>query len=207
MSTTTLEPIEGARLLRALAAELLLADGPARNGLFLELHRLEDTLFRLALEGHPDTPEALRGQAFSIVNPIPAPHVVRELNRLGSPLATPEVRSLYKHMNVARNNMAHEAVLARVEISRSNAKRMARLATLLADQLDPDGRGIPVEGEAAALAPARGEGVDRRWYLGVGLVVGAGLSGAILAPLDPGLIMAIAVIGATLVGALLLLDR
>ncbi len=151
MSGISFDQVEAARLLRELATELLAAEGTARNGLFLELHRLEDTIFRLALEAHPDAPPGLAARAFSLEDTLPAPQVVRELQGLSSPLATPEIRNLYKHMNMARNNMAHDAALARVTVSRSNSKRMAHLAQLLAAQLDPSGEAIP-------LPPAAGQG-------------------------------------------------
>ncbi len=134
-----LDTISAARLLRELAAELQQAQGPARNGLFLELHRLHDTIFRLSLESHPDLPPELLGTAFNLEEPLSAPQVVRELNRLGTPLATKEIRNLYKHMNMARNNLAHEAVIDRTTISNANVKRMVQLATLVAEVLDPNG--------------------------------------------------------------------
>lgn len=139
----TFDPIHAAQVLRELAAEIRTSEGVARNGLFLELHRLHDTIFRLSLESHPNLPDDLQGSAFNLEEPMPAPQVVRELNRLGSPLADKEIRNLYKHMNMARNNMAHDSVIGRVTISNSNVKRMVQLAGLVADVLDPAGEGRP----------------------------------------------------------------
>jgi len=127
----------------SVIAAALAGWGVARNGLFLELHRLLDTLFRLHLEEHPDATPELAAQAFSTADTLPAPQVVRELNRLGCPLTTQEIRNLYKHMNAVRNNMAHEAVIARVIISRTNSKRMAQLANMVADVLDAERNGLP----------------------------------------------------------------
>lgn len=141
--TDSFDPIHAAQVLRELAADIRTAEGIARNGLFLELHRLHDTIFRFSLESHPNLPDDLQGAAFNLEEPMPAPQVVRELNRLGSPLAGKEIRNLYKHMNMARNNMAHESVIGRVTISNSNVKRMVQLAGLVADVLDPAGEGQP----------------------------------------------------------------
>jgi hypothetical protein len=172
--------VEAAQLLRELAAELLLAEGVARNGLFLELHRLLDTLFRLHLEEHPDATPELAAQAFSIADTLPAPQVVRELNRLGCPLTTQEIRNLYKHMNAVRNNMAHEAVIARVIISRTNSKRMAQLANLVADVLDAERIGLPgvVEPFTVEENSYQESGQGRAVWLiaGVGLGLGIGWS-------------------------------
>ncbi|MBA3533649.1 MAG: hypothetical protein H0T73_17165 [Ardenticatenales bacterium] len=197
MSRTAWEPIESARLLRTLAAELLLSEGPTRNGLFLELHRLHDVIFRMALERHPDAPPELAAQAFAVVDALPAPQVVRELHGLGAALITPEIRSLYKHMNVARNNLAHEAVVGRVTVSKGNVKRMANLATLLATQLDPDEQGLPlVEAEERSPVRTGGREVGKLAYGVVGLLTGVGLTWTIL---DAPSGLASAVAGGTLV--------
>ncbi len=172
--------VEAAQLLRELAAELLLAEGVARNGLFLELHRLLDTLFRLHLEEHPDATPELAAQAFSIADTLPAPQVVRELNRLGCPLTTQEIRNLYKHMNAVRNNMAHEAVIARVIISRTNSKRMAQLANMVAEVLDAERNGLPGAVEPFTVEEDRyqesGQGGAVWLAVGVGLGLGIGWS-------------------------------
>lgn len=165
---------EAARLLRELAAELLWAEGVARNGLFLELHRLLDTLFRRSLEAHADVTPEVAAQAFALADPLPAPQVVRELNRLGSVIATQEIRNLYKHMNMARNNMAHEAVLARVVVSRANCKRMAQLARLVADALDPAGEGVPEAMERSEVRARRGTASWWGYVLWMGVGVGLG---------------------------------
>ncbi len=165
-----LNPVLAARLLRELATELVAADGAERNGLFLELHRLQDTLFRLALESHPQASPTLASRAFGLADPLPAPQVVRELQNLHSSWVTPEIRNLYKHMNVARNNMAHASALERVTISRSNSKRMAHLARLLADQLDPAREGLP-EARVQGRAP---------WPAAPGWLLGGGVAGMLL---------------------------
>lgn len=177
MSGTPFDRMKAARLLRALAAELMAAEGVARNGLFLELHRLEDTIFRLELESHPAAPPELAARAFSLVDALPAPQVVRELQGIDSPLATQEIRNLYKHMNMARNNMAHDATLERVMVSRSNSKRMAQLARLLATQLDPAGVAQPPPSEQRADGGRGRSGIGQSalaWLLGagVGLLMG-----------------------------------
>lgn len=172
--------VEAAQLLRELAAELLLAEGVTRNGLFLELHRLLDTLFRLHLEEHPDATPELAAQAFSVADTLPAPQVVRELNRLGCPLTTQEIRNLYKHMNAVRNNMAHEAVIARVIISRANSKRMAQLANMVADVLDAERNGLPGAVEPLTVEEdgyeEGGQGRAVWLIVGVGLGLGMGWS-------------------------------
>lgn len=204
MTTTTLDPLEAARLLRELADEMLAAEGAARNGLFLELHRLLDTLFRLALESHPKaTPEEV-ASAFSLVDSLPAPQVVRLLQGLESPLVTPEIRKLYKHMNAARNNLAHEAVVARVVVSRANVKRMAQLARLLADQLDPAQAALPAPPDPAV--PRRATGQPKAISLALGLASGAALLWAWLLAGNVALALATTTIVLTLIGAFFLLD-
>ncbi|MDQ4076331.1 MAG: hypothetical protein M3220_08795 [Chloroflexota bacterium] len=176
MLERALDRVEVARLLRELAAELLEAEGAERNGLFLELHRLQDTIFRLALESHPDAPPTLAAKAFAVVDALPAPQVVRELYALDSQLVTPEIRNLYKHMNVARNNMAHSAALARVIVSRNNSKRMARLARLLAEQLDPAHEGMSEQEEIFQLVeePRVRNSCALIWLVGLGVGVTLG---------------------------------
>ncbi len=147
------DPIHAAQVLRELAVDIRTAEGAARNGLFLDLHRLHDTIFRNSLASHPNLPDGLHGAAFNLEEPMPAPQVVRELNRLGSPLASKEIRNLYKHMNMARNNMAHDSVIGRVTISNSNVKRMVQLAELVADVLDPDREGTAHRSAAHAPRP------------------------------------------------------
>lgn len=207
-----LRPPETALLLRQLAIEVSKADYPARNGLFLELHRLHDTIFRLALESHPDAPPELAAQAFSVVDSMPVPQVIRELRKLKSELVSQEIRKLHQHMNVVRNNMAHKTVLERVPISRANAKRMARLARLMADHFDPEREAMPdIDGEGA-----KGQGSEgaTRWgwhrkalYLSVGFVAGIMLSWAVVSNANPGLIMAALIIVVTVIGGLFVLDQ
>ena len=205
MSLTTLEPIPAALLLRELADELLVAEGPARNGIFLELHRLLDTIFRLALEAHPDAPSEVRSQAFSRVDSLPAPQVVRKLWEFESELVTKEIRKLYRHMNVARNNMAHNNVLERVEVSRSNSKRMARLARLLADQLDSEQVALPDPAEKPPPPPPAWR--RHAFYLAVGFVAGLSLCWALLGSSNPAIVMATVTIIVTIIGALFMLDQ
>jgi hypothetical protein len=168
--TDDFDPIVAAGVLREIATEIRTAEGAARNGLFLELHRLHDTIFRLSLESHPDLPPELQGSAFNLEAPLPAPQVVRELNRLGSPLAGKEIRNLYKHMNMARNNMAHDSIIGRVTVSNSNVKRMVELAGLVATVLDPRGERAPLRphrlNNTAPLSRAR-------FYLLIGILSGA----------------------------------
>lgn len=138
MSGTRVEPGRTALLLHDLAAELLASEaGTERNGLFLELHRLLDTIFRDALECHPAAPPALAAQAFAVGDGLPAPQVLRELAALGSDLAQPEIRRAFDQVNAARNRMAHSATIERITVSRRHVKRMAHLARLVARTLDP----------------------------------------------------------------------
>ncbi|MGB0386119.1 MAG: hypothetical protein ACPGWR_15030 [Ardenticatenaceae bacterium] len=204
MSLTTLEPMKAALLLRELAEEVLIAEGAARNGIFLELHRLHDTIFRLALESHPDAPPEVSSLAFSRVNALPAPQVVRKLWELNSELVTPEIRKFYKHMNVARNNMAHDAVLERVMVSRSNSKRMARLATLLANQLDPEQEAMPDLYETPAPRPLWHR---HALYLSVGFIAGVCLCWALLGTSNPAIVIATITIIVTIIGGLFMLDQ
>lgn len=203
--TTTLESLDAARLLRELADEVLIADGAARNGLFLELHRLLDTIFRLALESHPDATPEEAASAFSLVESLPAPQVVRLLHGLESPLVTLEIRKLYKHMNAARNNLAHEAVVARVVVSRANVKRMAQLAHLLADQLDPAQSALPALSDSDAPRP-RAAPPSKLIPLVLGLLSGAALLWAWFLAENFALALATTTIVLTLIGALFLLD-
>lgn len=134
---------ESARLLRELAGELLARDGMARNGTFLELHRLHDVIFRAALERHPGAPPGLAARAFAVNEALPAAQVPRELAALGDPLGDPELCRLFQHVTAARNRLVHRPVLARQQVSRQNSRRMARLARLTADILDPDLTALP----------------------------------------------------------------
>jgi hypothetical protein len=197
MVRTAWDEVEAAQLLRELAVELLRAEGAARNGLFLELHRLLDTLFRRSLEAHPNALPEIAAQAFALADPLPAPQVVRELNRLGSGIATQEIRGLYKHMNMARNNMAHEAVIERVVVSRANCKRMAHLARLVADALDPKGEGVPSSSEAPTMEAVGGAG---RWWsyivwLGLGMGLGVALGWSWFGEQSAGLATAFVAVG------------
>jgi hypothetical protein len=204
MIQSVLPPIETALLLRELAISVSKADYPARNGLFLELHRLHDTIFRLALESHPDASPELAAQAFSIVESMPVPQVIRELGKLNSELVSPEIRKLHKHMNMVRNNMAHKTVLERVVVSRTNAKRMTRLARLMALKLDPEQEAMPDIEESA---PPRPTWHRKVLYLGVGLVAGIVLSWAIVASSNVALTMATLIIVVTVIGGLFVLDQ
>ena len=206
MSDTELHPIEVASLLRQLSDEILVAKGPTRNGLFLELHRLHDTIFRLTLESHPHASPDLSAQAFSVVNPLPSPQVVRELYRLDSQLVTTEIRNLYKHANIARNNMAHKARLERVTVSRSNANRISRLARLLADRLDPAQEGMPeISEEIDSVPPPTGQ--HKLLYLTVGLIAGISLSWAWFITTNAALTIATVTIMITIIAGLFLLHR
>ena len=169
------DPTEAAQLLRALSDELRQAEGVARNGLFLELHRLQDTLFRYTLESHPEAPLELAARAFDRQDSMPAPQVLFELMRLGTPWVTSEMQQRYRHMNAVRNNMAHEAVLERVTISGRNSKTMARLAAEVADALDPERRALPGTAERdEATSPV----LAARWlWLTLGLALGLALWG------------------------------
>lgn len=206
MSLTTLEPLKAALLLRELADEVLAAQGPMRNGIFLELHRLLDTTFRLALEGLPNAPSEVRSQAFNLVDSLPAPQVVRKLWEFESPLVTPEIRKLYKHMNTARNNMAHRAVLERVEVSRSNSRRMAHLARLVADQLDPEREMLPDAAEM--IRPPRPLWHRNACYTALGALSTMLLFYAIFGPSSsPMIIMAAMIVVVMAVGGILMLDQ
>jgi hypothetical protein len=197
------DPIAAARLLRELANEIRLAQGATRNGLFLELHRLHDTIFRLNLESHPALPPDLRGTAFNLEDPLPAPQVVRELNRLGSPLASTEIRNLYKHMNMARNNMAHESVIERVTISNNNMKRMVELANRVADVLDPTGQG---QSESISV-PSSTRRSRTKLYLLLGVLLGAVTVGGWLITSNPFVAPGITIVAVLIGGAAWLISE
>lgn len=191
------DPIVAARLLREISAEIRTTEGAERNGLFLELHRLHDTIFRLALESHPDLPVELQGSAFNLHEPLPAPQVVRELNRLGSPLANKEIRNLYKHMNMARNTMAHDSVIERVTISNSNMKRMAELAIRVADVLDPHAQSHPDFTTSPPLSPFS----RARLNLILGILLGAVMVGGWMLTINPFIPIGVTLVFLTVGGA------
>lgn len=197
--TDTFDPTAAAHLLRQLAAEIRSAEGATRNGLFLELHRLHDTIFRLSLESHPDLPPDLQGTAFNLEEPMAAPQVVRELNRLSSPLASKEIRNLYKHMNMARNNMAHEAVIGRVTISNSNMKRMVELATLVATVLDPT---PPLEPTSPIAHRSVFAFTKIRLYLMVGILIGISVGWGWIGNNNPFIALGITIIAVVLIVAM-----
>ncbi|MCB9127977.1 MAG: hypothetical protein H6638_08745 [Ardenticatenales bacterium] len=162
-----------ARLLRELAQELRGAEGMARNGLFLELHRLQDNLFRYTLEQHPKAAMSLAAQAFAVQDGLPSPQVLQELTRLGTPWLDSEIRRRYRGMNAARNDMAHEAVLARRVVSRRKCNEMAQLAMRVADAIDPAQRGLP---QRKATSTPSSRAVAHRWpLLLLGLALGLAL--------------------------------
>lgn len=206
MSLTTLEPLKAALLLRELANEVMAAEGVMRNGLFLELHRLLDTTFRLALEASPNAPSEVRSRAFDQINSLPSPQVVRKLWEFESPLVTSEIRKLYKHMNAVRNNMAHKNVLERVVVSRSNSKRMGHLAVLVAKQLDPQEEALP-DATEAPLAP-RPLWHRNAFYTILGALSALFLSYAIFSPSSsPMMMMATLILVVMVVGGILMLDQ
>lgn len=206
MSLTTLEPLKAALLLRELADEVLAAEGVMRNGLFLELHRLLDTIFRLALESLPNAPSEVRSQAFNQVNSLPSPQVVRKLWEFESPLVTTEIRKGYKHMNAVRNNMAHKNVLERVVVSRSNSKRMAYVARSVANQLDSEQKALPNPAEAP-IAPRP------LWHRNLSYTILGFLSAMLLfytlfGPFSsPMMIIAAFILVIMIVGGILMLDQ
>lgn len=206
MSLTTLEPLKVALLLRELADEVVAAEGATRNGLFLELHRLLDTTFRLALEELPNAPSEVRSQAFSQVDSLPAPQVVRKLWEFESSLVTAEIRKSYKHMNAVRNNMAHKNVLERVVVSRSNSKRMAHVARLVANQLDPEQEMLP---DAAQVpVPLRPLWHRNACYTALGALSSMLLSYAIFSPSStPMMTMAAIIFVGMVVGTILMFDQ
>lgn len=169
-----IDALEGARLLRELAGELLERDGMARNGTFLELHRLHDVIFRAALERHPEAPPGLAARAFAVNEALPAAQVPRELAALGDPLGDPELCRLFQHVTAARNRLVHRPVIARQQVSRQNSRRMAHLARLTADVLDPDGHAISSDSYDAEPHQIPWPLLAALAALAVGIVLGAG---------------------------------